>query len=62
MIAKFPVIQKKILRCLKCGKPFMTDKYHRFCRRCKHENEKLNPRFSTIRMSRECFSGPDISL
>ena len=27
--------QKKMLSCLKCGKPFKTDRCHRICARCK---------------------------
>jgi hypothetical protein len=28
-------------RCLKCGKVMFTDRCHRICTRCTHQNEKL---------------------
>ena len=30
--------EKKMLPCLKCGKIILTDKYHRFCKRCRNAN------------------------
>ena len=32
---------KRTRRCLKCGKAMYTDRCHRICPKCAHENERL---------------------
>ena len=38
---------KKLFKCLKCGKPFRTDRCHRICARCKkaafHRRDSVRP-------------------
>ena len=34
-------LEKKHLRCLRCGKLMMTDAAHRFCRRCRRHNSEV---------------------
>ncbi|MFH1023029.1 MAG: hypothetical protein V1809_06540 [Planctomycetota bacterium] len=53
MLVRYVHLPKKSLPCLKCGKFFLTDRHHRFCRRCKDENEKLGAVGGLVRMSRE---------
>ena len=38
MMRRITTPQKKMLPCLKCGKIILTDKYHRFCKRCRNAN------------------------
>lgn len=33
--------QKRSRRCLKCGKKMYTDRCHRLCPKCGHQNERL---------------------
>jgi len=37
-------LEKKMLPCLRCGRRFLTDKSHRFCRRCRIAIQRLNYR------------------
>jgi len=32
-------------RCLKCGKMMFTDRCHRICAKCTHQNETVNDSF-----------------
>jgi ribosomal protein L32 len=32
---------KSLRRCLKCGKAMWTDRCHRVCPKCSHENEEV---------------------
>lgn len=34
------VLEKKKLRCLRCGKTIVTDIAHRFCRKCQRANRE----------------------
>ena len=38
MASRIRAPERKMLPCLKCGKIILTDKYHRFCRRCRNAN------------------------
>lgn len=34
-------LEKKNLRCLRCGKMMWTDAAHRFCRKCRRHNNEV---------------------
>ena len=38
MASRIRAPEKKMLPCLRCRKIILTDKYHRFCRRCRNAN------------------------
>ena len=35
--------KKKVMKCLKCGKPIRTTLVHRLCRRCTKRNYEVTP-------------------
>ena len=39
---------KFMRRCLKCGKPMWTDRCHRICPKCAHDNEGVNDARITV--------------
>ena len=38
MASRITRTEKKWLPCLKCGKLILTDKYRRFCKKCRNAN------------------------
>ena len=39
---------RKWMTCLKCGRPFYTDIYHRLCRRCTIRNGAVSHRIGRV--------------
>jgi uncharacterized Zn finger protein (UPF0148 family) len=39
---------KETRDCLKCGKPMWTDRCHRICPKCAHENEGISDTRATV--------------
>ena len=50
-------LEKKMLPCLKCGKLLLTDKYHRFCKRCRNANLREGIGLEPVRVA----SGGDLA-
>ena len=51
-------LQKRRLRCLRCGRPFWTDRCHRVCKKCTEDAREpfVRPMVTTVGVSLLCDS------